>query len=175
MKKRVVSLVFACILVSLIMSGCTGNGTSTPSTSSSTDPSSNSSITSSGGGESSYNSYTSFTNDYGTPTTVCAHSGCTNYIASSGDTNCCATHSRKCLECNCYIDEDAMYCMDCLTKAANSGNSSSDSSHTYDDDYDYDKGCGYTAPIEGESFSDYVKRQDPDLYEDMQDIWDSLG
>ena len=45
MKKRVVSLVFACILVSLIMSGCTGNGTSTPSTSSSTDPSSNSSIT----------------------------------------------------------------------------------------------------------------------------------
>ena len=50
-----------------------------------------------------------------------------------------------------------------------------DSSHTYDDDYDYDKGYGYTAPIEGESFSDYVKRQDPDLYEDMQDIWDSLG
>ncbi len=35
----------------------------------------------------------SFTNDYGTATTICAHSGCTNYIASSGDANCCTTHS----------------------------------------------------------------------------------
>lgn len=32
---------------------------------------------------------TIFTNDYGTRTTICAHKGCTNYIASSGDTNCC--------------------------------------------------------------------------------------
>ena len=56
-----------------------------------------------------------FTNKYGTPTTKCAHDGCSNYIASSGDTNCCTVHSNKCLECGKYIDEDAMYCMDCLS------------------------------------------------------------
>ena len=60
---------------------------------------------------------TYFTNKYGTPTTKCAHPGCNNYIASSGDTNCCTTHSKKCLTCGKYIDEDAVYCMDCLEKA----------------------------------------------------------
>ena len=59
----------------------------------------------------------SFTNKYGTSTTKCAHSGCYLHIASSGDTNCCVQHSRRCLECNCYIDEDAMYCMDCIESA----------------------------------------------------------
>ena len=68
---------------------------------------------------------TSFTNKFGTPTTKCAHPGCNNYIASSGDTNCCTTHSNKCAECGKYIDEDATYCMDCLTKAAKKVNSSS--------------------------------------------------
>lgn len=58
-----------------------------------------------------------FTNKYGTPTTKCAHTGCDNYIASSGDTNCCTTHSRRCLNCNKYIDEDALYCIDCLAAA----------------------------------------------------------
>lgn len=59
-----------------------------------------------------------FTNKYGTRDTLCAHLGCTNYIASSGDTNCCTVHSNKCYECGCYIDEDASWCVDCLTKAA---------------------------------------------------------
>ena len=58
-----------------------------------------------------------FTNEYGTRTTKCAHLGCSEYIASSGDTNCCVIHSNKCLNCNKYIDEDAVYCMDCLTDA----------------------------------------------------------
>lgn len=58
-----------------------------------------------------------FTNKFGTSTTICAHSGCSNYIASSGDTNCCSTHSNKCAECRVYIDEDALWCMSCLTKA----------------------------------------------------------
>lgn len=62
----------------------------------------------------------SFTNLYGTSTTLCAHSGCTNYIASSGDTNCCVLHSRKCLNCGKYIDEDALYCISCLAEAASS-------------------------------------------------------
>ena len=57
-------------------------------------------------------SYSSFTNKYGTSTTECAHVGCSNYIASSGDTNCCITHSNRCYECNCYIDEDANWCME---------------------------------------------------------------
>lgn len=50
-----------------------------------------------------------------------------------------------------------------------------DNDYTNDaDDYDYDKGYGYTAPNKGESFSDYLKRQDPDLYNNIQDRWDSL-
>lgn len=63
------------------------------------------------------NSDDGFTNRYGQPDTVCAHSGCNNNIASSGDTNCCTTHSNRCGECGCYIDEDAMFCMDCLESA----------------------------------------------------------
>lgn len=56
-----------------------------------------------------------FTNKYGTATTKCVMNGCNNYIASSGDTNCCTKHSNNCLNCNCYIDGDAMYCMTCLS------------------------------------------------------------
>ena len=56
-----------------------------------------------------------FTNKYGTPTTRCAHLGCDNYIAFSGDTNCCTSHSNNCLECGKYIDEDAIFCMSCLS------------------------------------------------------------
>ena len=71
----------------------------------------------------------SFTNKYGDRTTKCFVSGCNNYIARSGDTNCCTTHSNKCLECHCYIDRDAMYCMSCLSGAlgGNSGSSKSKS------------------------------------------------
>ncbi len=59
----------------------------------------------------------SFTNKYGTSTTKCAHPGCSNYIASSGDTNCCTIHSNRCGTCGKYIDEDAMYCLDCIADA----------------------------------------------------------
>lgn len=58
-----------------------------------------------------------FTNKYGTRNTICAHAGCNNQIASSGDTNCCTTHSNRCGNCGCYIDGDAMYCMTCLKYA----------------------------------------------------------
>lgn len=61
---------------------------------------------------------TPFTNKYGTPTTKCAHTGCYNYIATSGDTNCCTTHSNRCLDCNKYIDEDAYWCVSCIAAAA---------------------------------------------------------
>lgn len=116
---------------------------------------------------------TKFTNKYGSSTTICAHSGCKNYIATSGDTNCCTVHSNKCLNCNKYIDEDAVYCMDCLTEAI--GSSSSSSSNPGKSTYSYSsfnssssgkKGAGgYDMPnASDESFSDYVKRVDPDLY-----------
>lgn len=59
----------------------------------------------------------SFTNKYGTRTTICAYDGCSAYIAASGDTNCCITHSNKCLSCRIYIDGDAAFCMSCLEKA----------------------------------------------------------
>ena len=107
-----------------------------------------------------------FTNKYGTATTKCAHSGCNNYIASSGDTNCCTLHSNKCLKCGKYIDEDATYCMSCLTNAASGSSnkgSSSSSGSTYTD-YDYDTG-GYDMPKEDESFSEYVERVDPEMYD----------
>lgn len=65
------------------------------------------------------NNYNNFSNKYGSKSTKCAKSGCNNYIASSGDSAYCTTHSKKCLECHCYIDEDALYCMSCLKKAAN--------------------------------------------------------
>ena len=58
-----------------------------------------------------------FYNKFGTPTTHCAHLGCNNYIAKYGDTNCCTLHSAKCLNCSTYIDEDAVYCMECIEKA----------------------------------------------------------
>lgn len=61
-----------------------------------------------------------FSNAYGTANTLCVVAGCDNYIASTGDTNCCVMHSNKCLECGKYIDGDAMYCISCLSKAANS-------------------------------------------------------
>lgn len=64
------------------------------------------------------NTQSSFTNKYGTATTKCAHTGCSNYIAKSGDTNCCTTHSNRCLDCNKYIDEDAYYCVSCIAAAA---------------------------------------------------------
>ncbi len=55
-----------------------------------------------------------FSNKYGTATTKCSHSSCDKYIAPTGDTNCCITHSNKCGNCGKYIDEDALYCMDCI-------------------------------------------------------------
>ena len=104
-----------------------------------------------------------FSNKYGTASTKCAYSGCSRNIASSGDTNCCATHSNKCGICGCYIDSDAMFCMSCLE----------DSLGVSKDSYDYDKGYGYTAPKKGQSFSDYVKEQDPDLYDSITNNYNS--
>lgn len=62
-------------------------------------------------------STTAFTNKTGTSTTKCAHSGCNNFIASSGDTYYCTMHSKKCGVCGCYIDEDALFCPTCIIDA----------------------------------------------------------
>ena len=71
----------------------------------------------------------SFNNKYGTSTTICAYKGCNNYIASSGDTNCCEIHSNMCLKCDKYIDSDAMYCMDCLSGVTDNNSSNISGSH----------------------------------------------
>ena len=71
--------------------------TSTPSASSNSSGSKSTSTNSP-------SSNSTFTNQYGTSTTKCAHPGCNNYIASSGDTAYCTKHSNKCLNCGKYID-----------------------------------------------------------------------
>lgn len=63
--------------------------------------------------------------------------------------------------------------MTLLLVACTSSNHRSSSSSS--SGYDYDKGYGYTAPKEGQSFSDYVKEQDPDLYNSMVDRYNSLS
>ena len=115
---------------------------------------------------------TIFTNDYGTKTTICAHDGCTNYIASSGDTNCCKEHSNKCLNCGKYIDEDAMYCMDCLSGDTTGTNDSG----TYTGDRGPDDGCQYKYSNEsvcGAKTNKYDGLCDKH-FEELYDIYDSL-
>ena len=119
-------------LVLICLSGCAGSTSNNETTTTTTTTTTTKSY------DSDYNSYDDddsdyFSNDYGSITTKCAKSGCSNYIASSGDSAYCTAHSNNCLECSCYIDGDAMYCMDCLTEAANDLKKDS-----YDYDYDYD-------------------------------------
>jgi len=47
----------------------------------------------------------------------CLHSGCSNMAASTGDSFFCEKHSNRCLECNKYIDEDALLCLNCIVEA----------------------------------------------------------
>lgn len=81
-----------------------------------------------------------FTNSYGTATTKCTHQDCSNVIASSGDTNCCIVHSNKCLNCGKYIDEDAYFCINCLSGNTKSVNNSGD----YSSNNAPLEGCWYT-------------------------------
>ena len=128
MKKTIISLISLSIII-LTLCSCGNEGGTTSSTSSnSEDTYSSSQSYSSSSSNYSSGSNSSFSNKYGTSTTKCAKSGCNNYIASSGDTNCCVSHSNKCLECKKYIDGDAMYCMSCLTSAAKKSSSNSSGS-----------------------------------------------
>lgn len=47
-------------------------------------------------------------------------------------------HSNKCAECGKYIDEDALYCIDCLSRAAKQ--------------YNYDKAYSTTNSYYGNSY-----------------------
>lgn len=175
MKRNLLIVLMSTTLTALVISGCSGPSNSSSTKESETklesevstdelavaaaadDSSSEDTLTTSDQSYSSNSSgasTTSFTNKYGTPTTKCAHPGCNNYIASSGDTNCCTVHSNRCLECGKYIDEDALYCMDDIEKAAkevdkSSGDSSYSSNNysdnSYSNDYSddsYDSGYG---------------------------------
>jgi len=54
-----------------------------------------------------------------------------------------------------------------------SGSSYSYSGGTYSGGSSSSKRNGYDMPKQGENFSDYVKRVDPDLYKDMQKQYDT--
>ncbi|MBT9774928.1 hypothetical protein GPL15_00195 [Clostridium sp. MCC353] len=47
----------------------------------------------------------------------CLHSDCSKLAVTTGDSRYCDVHSNKCGECSCYIDEDAMFCLNCIVKA----------------------------------------------------------
>lgn len=105
------------LIVIVIVIFCVANFSDDSSSTSSTSSTSRSNNYSNSSKSYYNNEYSSFTNEYGSPSTICAHPGCTRTIASSGDTNCCTTHSNRCLNCRKYIYEDAAYCMSCLEKA----------------------------------------------------------
>lgn len=109
---------------------------------------------------------TAFTNEYGTAATKCAHSGCENPVASSGDTNCCTIHSNKCAKCGRYIDEDATWCMNCISSAlsgTSKGSSSSASSSSSEQETYYCMGKNNTCPNKTYSPWDfYCSSCDPD-------------
>lgn len=48
---------------------------------------------------------------------TCAQAGCSRPAVTSGDSVYCSSHSNRCGNCGCYIDGDAMFCMDCLRGA----------------------------------------------------------
>ncbi len=47
----------------------------------------------------------------------CLHDGCSKKAVTTGDSFYCENHSNKCLVCGCYIDEDAMFCLNCIVEA----------------------------------------------------------
>lgn len=178
--QKILAIVLVLVAVLVMLTGCSndtsnrssvGSSVETPTTSSSN--STNSTSPSSG-----TSSKSAFTNKYGTATTKCAHSGCDNYIASSGDTNCCTTHSNKCLECGKYIDEDAMYCMSCITNAvtdsssgsSNSTSSKSSSNSSSGNKCKFKEGgeyvCNNTA-TSGSNFCSYHQKLLDDAYNDL--------
>lgn len=179
--KLFVSLL-ALAVASLMLAGCTSESNDSSMADNSSSSSSVTDVSDSHSDNSSFSpsgsSGTSFTNAYGTADTKCAHSGCNNYIASSGDTNCCTTHSNKCLECGKYIDEDAVYCMSCLSKAAKSsaGKSSSSSSGSSSSKGTSSSKCKYKeggveicdSPATSDSnFCSYHKKQLDDAYNSL--------
>ena len=153
-------LVVGIVGILAIVIGGSSDYEPTYSSSSSSSGSSYGSSYSSSSGSSYGSGSSSFDNKYGTGTTKCLKSGCNNYIASSGDSAYCTAHSNKCLECYCYIDGDAMYCMDCLTDAANDVKNDSydydyDYDYNYDYDYGYDDGYDYNPNDKYYSSNDY--------------------
>lgn len=47
----------------------------------------------------------------------CLHSDCNKMAVDSGDSRYCEVHSNMCAICGCYIDEDAMFCLNCIVEA----------------------------------------------------------
>lgn len=47
----------------------------------------------------------------------CRHNGCSKKAVTSGDSRYCEEHSNECMGCGEYIDEDAMFCLNCIVDA----------------------------------------------------------
>lgn len=73
-----------------------------------------------------------FTNRQGSEASICAHEGCNNHIAASGDTAYCIEHSGLCTECGCYVDEDASLCTKCIIMVLDASGDYSFASNTYE-------------------------------------------
>ena len=65
--------------------------------------------------------------------------------------------------------------MDCLTESITGGAYDDYDDYASDYGYDYSNDYGYDMPNPGESFSDYVQRVDPDLYDSITDRYNSLS
>lgn len=57
---------------------------------------------------------------------------------------------------------------------SNSSTSYSESKTTHNYSGSYDNDYGYGDPLPGESLPDYIKREDPELYNDMNDRYDRI-
>lgn len=169
MKKA--SLIFTILLICFALAACSqqDTGKSTDNTTTATEATSEETTSVK---SSTYTSTTkSFSNKYGSSTTKCVVSGCNNYIASSGDTNCCTAHSNKCLNCKKYIDGDAMYCMDCIYSAASKSSKTTTKSYSNSSSgtCKYKSGGQYVCSKSATNGS-YCKEH----YEYLQDAYNSL-
>ena len=106
---------------------------------------------------------------------ICAHTGCTNQAVTTGDSVYCSVHSKKCLECGCYIDEDAMFCIDCLAKAINSQSAESGNGSSvtlYDATLSYGSGSVVVA-IDEEALDDFFDALVGKNEATLQELFDS--
>jgi hypothetical protein len=160
MKKQILSIILlVLVLIVMLMFTMVGRGDRNRNETQPTEEKKESYSMTTGSNRGQHSSaQSSFTNKYGTSTTKCAHTGCSNYIANSGDTNCCKEHSNRCLDCNKYIDEDAYYCISCIAAAATPSC----------------EACSKDATYSIKGLTGQTEYYCTEHYNDMKDLWEWL-